>query len=56
MLMKLKNYKDFISKLKSKFKFALFLQPDQISRYNPRLSTEEDGMIEELDLRDLINS
>lgn len=51
-----KNYKDFISKLKSKFKFALFLQPDQISRYNPRLSTEEDGMIDwSLDSRDLIN-
>ena len=51
-----KNYFDLISRLKKKEKFELFVQPDQISRYNPRLSTEEDGWIDwNLDSRDLIN-
>ena len=50
-----KNYFEFISKLLKKNKFELFVQPSHVSRYNPRLSSEKDGLIDwNLDSRDLL--
>lgn len=51
-----KNYYKFITQLRKKFKFELIKQSEHLSRYNPRIYTEDDGWIDwNLDSRDLIN-
>jgi len=52
----LKFYSDFITKLKNKAKFELRPQLNYLGRYNPRLNTEKDGLIDwSLSSYDLIN-
>ena len=52
----LKFYSDFITKLKNKTKFELRPQLNYLGRYNPRLNTEKDGLIDwSLSSYDLIN-
>ena len=52
----LEFYKEFLSKLKNKTNFELKPQFNYIGRYNPRLFTEKDGLIDwSLNSYDLIN-
>ncbi len=49
-------YKNFLNKVKDGKYFKLKLQPNYLGRYNPRLNTETDGLINwDLNSYDLIN-
>ncbi len=52
----IKFYLEFMEKLINNFKFEINKQPEYLSRYNPRLYTEQDGLIDwNYNSYDLIN-